>query len=99
MTASADTSTDAGIGAPALGYHDGMTIPAEARTELLDIVQRSHRLGFCRWRVATALRASPAELALIDEQTTAESNRDHQDLIHRGQRVSGLYGLGAADPR
>ncbi len=76
-----------------------MTVVAEARIELIDIVHRSHRLGFCRWRVATALRASPEELALIDEQTAAEPGRGHPKLVDAGQTISGLHDLGAASPR
>ena len=37
----------------------------QSTRELLDIVTRAQRLGFCRWRVATALGASPHQLALI----------------------------------
>jgi hypothetical protein len=56
---------------------------AASRTELIAIVTHAHRLGFCRWRVATALQASRGELALIEEQIAAESRHDHQ------QRVAG----------
>ena len=52
MTGSAATSEHAELG--------------EAIRELVDIVARADRLGFCRWRVATALGASPHELALIE---------------------------------
>jgi len=37
----------------------------QATRELVDIVARAQRLGFCRWRVATALGAAPHQLALI----------------------------------
>ena len=43
--------------------------PAEvgqATRELIDIVTRAQRLGFCRWRVATALGAAAHQLALIE---------------------------------
>jgi len=77
------------------------TGPADqARAELVAIVKRSQRLGFCRWRVATALGASQHERALIDEQTAAEPGPDHrQELVDVSQLVSGLHGLRAADPR
>jgi len=38
-------------------------------SELVDVVIRAYRRGFCRWRVATALGASPHELALIEHTT------------------------------
>ena len=38
----------------------------QSTRELLDIVTWAQRLGFCRWRVATALGASPHQLALIE---------------------------------
>ncbi len=86
MTASQAPSGH-GVGAPALGYQHSMSIAvAPARSELVDIVNRSYRLGFCRWSVATALGASQHELALIDEQTAAEPGRDHrQELVDVGQ--------------
>ena len=43
--------------------------PAEvgqATHDLVDVVTRAQRLGFCRWRVATALGALPHQLALIE---------------------------------
>lgn len=100
MTVSAASSSDAGVGTPALGYDDRVTIApaAQARTELIDIVHRSHRLGFCRWRVATALGASQHEFALIDDQTAAEPSRDDQEIVDVGQLVSGLHGLRTASP-
>jgi len=55
MTGSAPTDEHAELGALA--------------SELIDIVTRAHRLGFCRWRVATALGASQHELALIEHDT------------------------------
>lgn len=96
MSVSQAGSEHAAVGAPAVGYHHAITIAAagHARTELVDIVKRSHRLGFCRWRVATALGASPCELALIDKQTTAERGRDDQALIDVGS-ITGLHGLHA----
>jgi len=45
------------------------TDPAEvgqATRDLVDIVTRAQRLGFCRWRVATALGAAPHQLAVIE---------------------------------
>lgn len=101
MTVSQAGSDHAGVDAPALGYHGAMTIaPApEVRSELVEIVNRSHRLGFCRWRVATALGASQPELALIDAQTAAEPGGDDQELVDVGQLLSGLHGLRAASPR
>jgi len=52
MTGSATTADHAEVG--------------QATRELVDIVTRAHRFGFCRWRVATALGASPHQLALIE---------------------------------
>ncbi|MBA3745999.1 MAG: hypothetical protein H0W96_00685 [Solirubrobacterales bacterium] len=40
-----------------------------ATSELVDVVTRAYRLGFCRWRIATALDASRHELALIENIT------------------------------
>ncbi len=37
-----------------------------ATSELVDIVTRAYRRGFCRWRVATALRVSAHDLELIE---------------------------------
>jgi len=51
MTGSATTANPAAVG--------------QATRELVDIVTQAQRLGFCRWRVATALGASPHQLALI----------------------------------
>ena len=51
MTGSAATADPAEVG--------------QATRELVDIVTRAQRLGFCRWRVATALGALPHQLALI----------------------------------
>jgi len=52
MTGSATTADPAEVG--------------QATRELVDVVTRAQRLGFCRWRVATALGASPHQLALIE---------------------------------
>lgn len=52
MTESATTADAAAVG--------------QATRELVDIVTRAQRLGFCRWRVATALGALPHQLALIE---------------------------------
>ena len=35
-------------------------------SELVDIVTRAYRLGFCRWRVATALGVAAHDLELIE---------------------------------
>ena len=51
MTGSATTADPAEVG--------------QATRDLVDIVTRAQRLGFCRWRVATALGAAPHQLALI----------------------------------
>jgi len=37
-----------------------------AASELVDIVARAYRVGFCRWRVATALGATARDLELIE---------------------------------
>ncbi len=37
-----------------------------ATSELVDIVTRAYQLGFCRWRVATALGVSAHDLELIE---------------------------------
>lgn len=52
MTGSAATADPAEVG--------------QATRELVDIVTRAQRIGFCRWRVATALGAAPHQLALIE---------------------------------
>ena len=52
MTGSATTGDPADVG--------------QATRELVDIVTRAQRLGFCRWRVATALGAAAHQLALIE---------------------------------
>jgi len=52
MTGSATTGDPAEVG--------------QATRELVDIVARAQRLGFCRWRVATALGAAAHQLALIE---------------------------------
>ncbi len=52
MTGSATTADPAEVG--------------QATRELVDIVTRAQRLGFCRWRVATALGAAAHQLALIE---------------------------------
>lgn len=36
-----------------------------ATSEVVDIVTRAYGLGFCRWRVATALGVSAHDLELI----------------------------------
>ncbi len=51
------------------------------RAELVGIVTRAHRLGFSRWRVATALEALEGELALIEEQIDAEDRHDRQQHL------------------
>jgi len=52
MTGSATTEDPAEVG--------------QATRELVDIVTRAQRLGFCRWRVATALGAAAHQLAIIE---------------------------------
>ncbi|MBA3327200.1 MAG: hypothetical protein H0T43_02730 [Solirubrobacterales bacterium] len=52
MTGSATTADHAEVG--------------QATRDLFDILTRAQRLGFCHWRVATALGTSPHELALIE---------------------------------
>jgi hypothetical protein len=52
MTGSATTADHAEVG--------------QATRERVDIVTRAQRLGFCRWRVATARGALPHQLALIE---------------------------------
>ena len=52
MTGSATTGDPAEVG--------------QATRELVDIVTRAQRLGFCRWRVATALGAAAHQLAIIE---------------------------------
>jgi len=52
MTGSATTAVPAAVG--------------QVTRELVEIVTLAQRLGFCRWRVATALGAAPHQLALIE---------------------------------
>jgi len=66
---------------------------AAPRAELVGIVTRAHRLGFCRWRVATALEASQRELALIEEQIAAKNRHHHQPSIG-GPAAEELVGEG-----
>ena len=47
-------------------HHADPAEVGQATRELVDVVTRAQRLGFCRWRVATALGALPHQLALIE---------------------------------
>jgi anti-anti-sigma factor len=63
--------------------------PAEAGQaahELVDIVTRAQRFGFCRLRVATALGASPHELALL-ELIPSRASPSHQELVDIAQLI------------
>ena len=63
--------------------------------DLVDIVTQAQRLGFCRWRVATALGAAPHQLALI-AHLPGRASPSHQELVDIAQLIPEPY---AARPR
>lgn len=58
------------------------------RVDVVDLVTRAHRLGYCRRRVATALGASDAERAAIEARCTTPDDiaraTEHGGGAHAG---------------